>query len=266
MPALREVQRSLMHALMRRSEGSAAQALLRPGTVPSTQRRLQIYRNNLFETRIAAIGAVYPVVARLVGTDFIRCAAKAYSQLVHMRCGDLHEFGDRLPEFLRDYVPAAGLPYLADVARLEWAYHRAYHGAQLPALDPIRIRQVPVGAQGSLRLQLQPSADLIRSPYPILRIWQANQPGALDAESRIFLDEGGVNLLVVQQDLEIEFRLLDEGESRWLWALALGDRLEQATREALDSDPTFDLAAALSRHLAGGLFVELSMTEADQSA
>src|SRR6266478_2618036 len=176
MPALREVQSSLMHALMRRSDGSAAQALLRPGTVPSTQRRLQIYRNNLFETRIAAIGAVYPVVARLVGTD------------------------------------------------------------------------------------------LIRSPYPILRIWQANQPGALDAESRISLDEGGVNLLVVQQDLEIEFRLLDEGESRWLWAVALGDSLEQATREALDSDPTFDLAAALSRHLAGGLFVGLSMTEADQSA
>ena len=95
MPALREVQSSLMHALMRRSDGSAAQALLRPGTVPSTQRRLQIYRNNLFETRIAAIGAVYPVVARLVGTDFIRCAAKAYSQLVHMRCGDLHEFDPR---------------------------------------------------------------------------------------------------------------------------------------------------------------------------
>ena len=266
MPALHEVQSSLMQALMRRSDGNAAQALLRPGRVPSAQRGLQIYRNNLFETRIAALGAVYPVVARLVGADFFQCAAHAYSQLFPMRCGDLHEFGDRLPEFLREYVPAAGLAYLADVARLEWAYHHAYHEAELPALDRIRIRQVPVGAQGRVRLRLQPSADLIRSPHPILRIWQANQPGAPDAESQISLDEGGVNLLVVQHDLEIEFRRLDEGESRWLCALAVGDSLEEATCEALDSDPSFDLAVALSCHLARGLFVGLSLPEADPSA
>ncbi len=266
MPALHEVQSGLMRALIGRDDGSAAQALLRAGSVPRAQRRLQIYRNNLFETRIAALGAVYPVIARLVGADFFRCAAKAYSQLYPMRCGDLHEFGDRMPEFLRDYVPAAGLPYLADVARLEWAYHRAYHEAQLPPLDPIRLRQVPLGLQGSVRLQLQPSADLIRSRYPILRIWQANQPEAPDAELRISLDEGGVNLLVAQHDLEIEFRLLDEGESRWLCALAVGESLEQAACEALDSDPAFDLTAALSRHLARGLFVDLSLPDADQPA
>jgi hypothetical protein len=264
MPALHEVQSGLIRTLMGRHDGSAAQLLLRAGTVPSAQRRLQIYRNNLFETRIAALGAVYPVVARLVGVDFFRCAARAYSQLYPMRCGDLHEFGDRLPEFLRDYVPAAGLPYLADVARLEWAYHRAYHEAQLPALDPIRLGRVPLDLQGSVRLQMQPSADLIRSRYPILRIWQANQPEASDAESRILLDEGGVSLLVAQHDLEIEFRRLDEAESRFLCALAFGESLEQATRDALGSDPDFDLAATLARHLARGLFVGLSLPEADQ--
>src|SRR3974390_531564 len=106
MHALREVQESLMHTLMLRTAGTAASSLLRPASVPSAQRRLQIYRNNLFENRIAALAAVYPVVARLVGPDFFRCAARAYIQISPFRSGDLHAFGDRWPEFLTDYVPA----------------------------------------------------------------------------------------------------------------------------------------------------------------
>jgi len=265
MLALREVQENLMQALMLRNEGSAAASLLRPASVPLAQRRLQIYRNNLFENRIAALTAVYPVVARLVGPDFFRCAARAYVQIFPFRSGDLHAFGDRWSEFLSEYVPAAGLPYLADVAALEWAYHHAYHQEQLPALDPARLAQVPAAEQAELRLKIQPSASIVRSPYPVMRIWQANQPQTFDQASMISLDEGGVNVLVVQQDLEIEFRLLDAAESRWLCALGDGASLGGATAQALECDGAFDLTAALARHLANGLFVEASVPDRDQA-
>jgi hypothetical protein len=257
MLALHEVQSTLLHALMRRSAGEAAHMLLRSGR-PCAQQRLQIYRNNLFESRIAALAAVYPVVEQLVGVEFFRCATRAYSQLFPMRYGNLHDFGDRMPEFLREYAPAAGLPYLADVARLEWACHHAYHQAQLPALDPVLLAQVAPDAQPGLRLRMQPSAALIRSAYPILRIWQSNQPEAGDTRCAISLDEGGVDLLVAQRNLQIELRRLDNDESRWLFALAMGDTLESATSRALEVNPDFDLAAALSGHLARGLFVGLA--------
>lgn len=277
MLALREVQESLMQGLMRRNEsGAAASAaasavasavasLLRRGSVPSAERRLQVYRNNLFENRIAALTAVYPVVARLVGADFFRSAARAYVQIFPFRCSDLHAFGERWPEFLREYVPAAGLPYVPDVAALEWAYHHAYHEEQLPALDPARLARVPAEEQAEVRLTIQPSASVVRSRYPIIRIWQANQPETFDQESVISLDQGGVNVLVVQQDLEIEFRLLDAAESRWLCALGDGGSLTDATAQALDCDGAFDLPAALARHLASGLFVELSPPNRDQA-
>jgi len=263
MLALRDVQESLMHGLMRRHGGDAAPSLLRRGSVLSAERRLQVYRNNLFESRIAALTAVYPVVARLVGPDFFRCAARAYIQIFPLRCGDLHVFGDRWPEFLSEYAPAAGLPYVADVAALEWAYHHAYHEEQLPALDPARLAQVPAAEQAGLRLGIQPSASVVRSSYPILRIWQANQTEAFDRGSVISLDEGGVDVLVVQRDLEIEFRLLDAAESRWLCAVGDGGSLMEATAQALDCDGAFDLAAALARHLASGLFVEVSLPDGD---
>lgn len=257
MLALPDTQARVMDALLLRG-GSAATALVRPTASLSGQQRLQVYRNNMFESLIAALGAVYPVVARLVGTGFFRHAAKACISAHPSRSGNLQDFGGEFPGFLRAYAPAADLPYLSDVAALEWALHRAYHEAEQPALALERLAQVPAAEQAGLRLRLQPSARFVASRYPVLRIWQANQPEALDDGSTISLDEGGVNLLVVQHALEIEFRLLGLAESRWLCALADEASLADATRRALDADPAFDLMAVLARHLGRGLFTEVS--------
>lgn len=261
MPSLREVQQRVLHALTLRDDGWAAVQLLRPAGELSPQRRLQVYRNNFFEIRIAALAAVYPVVERLVGSPFFRHAARAYIQLFPSRSADLRAFGDGWPQFLREYVPAASLPYLGDVAALEWAYHYAYHGSELPPLNATWLARLAPTDQAELQLRLQPSASVIRSPYPVLRIWQANQPDAPDADVAIHLHEGGAMLLVVQRELEVEFRTLGHGEGLWLCALGDDFTLVEATQQALDRDPCFDVAAALSRHLADGLFVEASLPQ-----
>ncbi|SEB25477.1 DNA-binding domain-containing protein [Variovorax sp. YR216] len=257
MLALPDIQARVMDALLRR-DGTAATALVRPTASLSALKRLQVYRNNMVESLIAALGAVYPVVARLVGNGFFRHAAKAFISAHPSRSGNLQDFGGEIPAFLRAYPPAADLPYLPDVAALEWALHRAYHEIELPALTLERLAQVPVAGQAGLRLRLQPSARFVASRYPLLRIWQSNQPEALDDESTISLDEGGVDLLVVQRALELEFRLLGVAEGRWLRALADEASLAEATRRAMDIDPAFDLMGALARHLGLGLFTEAS--------
>lgn len=259
MLALPDTQACLMDALMGRSNGAAAAALLRPCAAPTPRQRLQIYRNNLFESLIAALRAVYPVIARLVGEGFFRHAASAHIRAHPSRSGNLHDFGAELPEFLRAFGPAANLPYLPDVAALEWAYHRAYHEAEVPALELARLAEFAVADQTELRFHLQPSARLVASRYPVLKIWQANQPQAADADRAISLHEGGVSLLVVQHGLEIEFRRLGVAESRWLRALAEGASLAEATSDALDGDTAFDLAPTLARHLGLGLFTGVSL-------
>ncbi|MDN8615193.1 HvfC/BufC N-terminal domain-containing protein [Variovorax ginsengisoli] len=256
MGALPEVQARVMDALLH--DGAAATALIRPTASLSARQRLQVYRHNMFESLTAALGAVYPVVARLVGDGFFRQAAKAFIVAHPSRSGNLQDFGGAFAGFLRAWPVAAGLPYLPDVATLEWALHHAYHEVELPALTLERLAQVPAAEQAGLRLRLQPSARFVGSRYPLLRIWQANQPEALDDESTISLDEGGVDLLVVQCALEIEFRHLGPAEGRWLRALAGQAGLAEATGRAMDADPAFDLMAALARHLGLGLFTWVS--------
>ena len=258
MLALPDAQACVMAAVRGGRGGAAAAAALLRAQAPLTAaQRLQVYRNHHVASLGAALADVFPVVERLVGAAFFGRAAAAFIAAHPSRSGNLHDFGAEMPSFLRAYVPAAGLAYLPDVAALEWACHRAYHEEELAPLGPARLAQVAPADQPGLRLQLQPSARFVASRYPVLAIWLANQPQREEAGRTVALDEGGVELLVVQRALEVEFRPLGRGESGWLRALAAGAALADATDAALAAEPGFDLGAALARHVGDGLFVAL---------
>ena len=127
---LYELQTDVMDALFERSE--RAQPHVRGGRL-SPRQRLDIYRHNLFDSLSAALAAVYPTVAQLVGEGFFRFAAHAYIAAHPSRSGNLHDFGAQLPEFLAQFEPARGLPYLPDSARLDWAWHQVFHTTALAA-------------------------------------------------------------------------------------------------------------------------------------
>jgi hypothetical protein len=259
-PSLPETQARMLAALRERGEQTltpGALALLAWSRGPSTAHRLQIHRNNFSESLIAALSAVYPVVTQLVGEDYFRQLARLCIAQHPPRTAHLHTFGGGLPSLLRALPSAAELPYLADVAELEWAWHEVYHEADTVSLDPALLQQVPPAQQMHLGLQLAPAARLVSSAYPILRIWQAHQ-GEADAALAISLDDGGVDLLVLRRELEIEFVLLGAAEVLWLRELRRGASLVHATQVALDAQPAFDLPATLGRHLALGSFTALS--------
>ena len=262
MTALSDTQRRVLGALFDAGAAGAALPLLQRSGGLSAARRLQIYRNNLFESLTQALAAVYPVVAQLVGEAYFRQVARRFIADHPLGAGNLHGFGLELPAVLAMLPSAVDLPYLADVAALERAWHEVYHEAGCVPLQPAQLGEVPAAQQMNLGLQLAPAARLVASPYPVLRIWQVHQRhdnAELDGDHfAISLDEGGVRLLVLRRALEIEFVLLGEGEDRWLRALAAGSTLAEATLAALAHEPAFDLAAMLGRHLSLGSFAALS--------
>lgn len=259
MHSLPEVQTLTLDALLHGGAGpsAAVATLLRSACGPVPARRLQVYRNNLLVSLTAALEAVYPVLARLVGAAFFRQVARAFIVEHPSRSGNLHEFGRELPAWLRASASLQSLPYLGDVAALEWACHEVYHEANGAPLDPARLVEVPTALQPVLQLHLQPATRFVASPFPILAIWQANQEGAAPAPP-ISLDDGAVRLLVARRDLDIELRLLGDAEACWLHALAAGRPLAIALQAALDVDPAFDFGATLGRHLQLGTFSGLS--------
>lgn len=248
MLALREAQRLFFAALLERKRSAEVLPLLRQGWGPSPAQRLQIYRNNLFEGLSDALRAVFPVLAQLVGDAFFRSLARRFIAAHPLRAAHLQGFGRELPAFLAGLPVASDWPYLADVAALEWAWHEVYHEADGAPLRPEHLARLPAARHLDLRLALVPTARLVASPYPVLRIWQAHQ-GDTDPAFTVSLNDGGARLLLLRRALEIEFVLLSEAEQAWLAALASGKTLAEATLAAFEVDAAFDLATLLGRHL-----------------
>ncbi len=256
MPSLREIQVTFQQALYRPDAAHLVAAQIVENGIPAT-RRLQVYRNNLLGVLGESLRAVYPVVERLVGTAFFAAAARHYVLDQPSMSGDVHDYGGDFPEFMGAFRGAAHLPYIRDVAHLEWAYHEAFHSADDPALDPHRLLNVPEDGQAAIRLELQSSARLLSSAYPVLRIWQRNQP-EWAGDTHVDLALGPDRILAVRRGAAVEIWRLGSGEFAWLEALSTGQTLGAALERSLDIQHDFDLTVALRRHLAAGTFVALA--------
>jgi len=241
--SLHEVQAGLLRAL---SEGDEQVLPLIDAAGLGAARRLQIYRNNMLASLTGALRAVYPVVDRLVGEAFFDFTAREYVGRYPSRSGNLHEFGHAFPGFLRGFAPAASLPYLGDVAALEWAYHEVFHAADAPALDLDRLAAIDAADYGKLRFVAGPACRAVKSVYPILQIWHVNQDG-FTGEQRIELDHGGERVLVARPALDVELHALSAGEYVLFTQLRDGANFEQACEAALSTEPDMDLAGALPR-------------------
>jgi hypothetical protein len=253
MPSLPELQSAFARAVIDRDEGRAAEWIA-PTPALDAAARIAIYRNNVFGNYRNTLRQVYPVVMALVGGAFFDRAADVYAARYPSRSGDLNDFGGQFADFLAEWLPSAHLVYLGDVAKLEWAMETVFHAADAPPLDLQALAAVPPDRLSMLRFDLHPANRIVHSAYPILRIWQVNQPGYTGDQS-VQLDAGGDALLVIRRDSSVELETLKRGELELLQGLADGKSLGEAHVHALEVEGGLDLSALLQRHVLGGTLV-----------
>src|SRR5205085_7920191 len=128
--------------------------------------RIAIYRRTIFANYRKALSASYPVVKRLTGAPFFEAAVDAFVGEHPSESGDLNVYGESLGDFLATYRPADELPYLADVARLEWAIDESSRAAEatcVPESVLAALAIAPPDRLPALRLRLEASCRLVAS-------------------------------------------------------------------------------------------------------
>lgn len=253
MPSLPELQAAFARAVIDRDEGSVAEWIAATPELDGSA-RIGIYRNNVLGNYRNTLHQVYPVLLALVGTAFFDHAADIYAARYPSRSGDLNDFGRELGDFLAEWPPAAELVYLQDVAKLEWAMETAFHAGHAAPLDLQALAAVSPDLLSTLCFDLHPSSRLVHSLYPILRIWQVNQPGFV-GDQTVQLDAGSDSLLVIRRDSAVELERLTPGELTLLHSLSGGESLGAAHVRALATEPELDLSAFLQSHVLGGTLV-----------
>lgn len=262
MPTLRELQDAMRAELLGAGQPvadgvSAAQLVQANGIEP--QQRLQIHRNHMRISLTDALGGVHAAVKAMVGEAFFRAAAAGYIAQEPPREPMLYAYGGRFADFLADFPPAAGLPYLPDLARLEWAMHESFHAADEPALAAGTLAAVPPQELDDLVLTPRADARLVASAWPVDSLWRAALMPESNAIEALDINAGGVSLLLLRQAHDVHIWRLSEAEWCWLAACAAGKPMAEAVASAGAADPEFDLATILAAHLQRGTFGPLAV-------
>lgn len=226
MPSLLEQQRAF------------ALALLDPA---HADEGLRVYRANVFGNWSAALGGAYPIVRAIVGAEFFERLARDYARAAPSTSGDLHDYGAQLAAFLDDYAHTGDLPYLPDVARLEWCAHLAYYAADAPPFDLSRPTQA----------RLAPACALLTSAWPLQRLWEAHQEGGDPAS--VDLAAGPDRVLVHRAHWRVEVCSLRAGDYRFLERLQAGAELGAALEAAVAVDAAFVARVAFAAWVQAGV-------------
>jgi len=236
-----ELEGVFAHAVLDAGAAIPGPLVRKAGGTPS--RRFGVYRNNVYASLIDALANRFPVAARLVGEDFFRAMARVYVEKDPPRSPVLLRYGEGFADFVADFPPAEPVPYLADVMRLEWAWHAAYHAADAEPL-PLAALSEAAGNAAEAKLSLHPSLHVVRSAYPVITIWQLAVRAGEKEPARLPAD--GEDALVVRPKLDVEVRHLPEGGAAFVLALKEEASLQEAAARAMDEAPAFDLAANLA--------------------
>ncbi|MEX5748742.1 DUF692 family multinuclear iron-containing protein [Massilia sp. X63] len=242
--ALAALQQQFGDALFDRGR----EAVLRPALSTGSIARLALYRGNLSAGWERALGAAYPVLQQMVGEEFFGGLACAYGKAWPSQDPDLAGFGARFADFLAGFAPAAAFPYLPDLARLEWAVHRAGLAPDLAPLGIAALTTLTPQALDAARFGLQPSVAVVGSRWAVAALWHAHQPGGPALPEDVARP---CSVLVVRRGWKVEVAEIGAPEAAALLRLAEGASFGEAVDAALDLTPAGEGAADIGAMLQG---------------
>jgi hypothetical protein len=216
------------------------------------ERRFAVYRNNVVTGLIHALMARFPAVVAIVGEEFFAGMARRFAALCPPSSPILAQYGDAFPEFVETFAPAASMPYLADVARLEIARTQAFHAADARTASASDLQQLDAERLDRTEVELHPAMRLLRSRHPVVTIWAMNAGEIDPAPIETWAEE---NALVTRPAFAVHVHRLTRGQFAFLSALRSRNALMGAIEAASAESPEFDAASAIADLVARGIAV-----------
>ncbi|MDX5594706.1 DNA-binding domain-containing protein [Pseudovibrio sp. SPO723] len=223
----------------------------------TSQRRFEVYRNNVLSSLSAALAANFPAIQRLLGEEYFKALAVEFVRQSPPTQPVLSEYGADLPEFVRSFPPLADYPYLGDVASLEWVWLKAYHGAELAVTAAEQLQEVTGERLNEVRFKVHPTASSVISQFPIYEIFKVNRDGAAATP----VAGGGQGVLVVRPGMHVVVEQVSPETLFLFEQLKQGVSLGAAAEAGLSQFPGFDLGSCLSSLLQTGALAQVLMAD-----
>ncbi len=242
-------------------QSAFARALRHPdGPLPPSFARLvgqpgfAVYRNTVMKGCIDALHANFPSVARIVGDEWFRAAAAVYARAERPSAPMLATYGASFPDFLARFEPAAELPYLPAVARIDRLWSEAHVAADATPLDADGLRALRPDEVSRCSLQLHPATRWAWSDdLPLHALWTRNRSDAASPDDPS-IDWHGEGVLLTRPLGVVLAQPLSRAGAALLDACAQGHSIEEAVEAALSADQAEDVGVLIGQCVSAGAF------------
>jgi hypothetical protein len=246
MPSLAEFQFTLAADLL---DGGMRTARLLPGDPALIREALRVHRNTVLAGLAKALRLTYPTVVWLTGEDFFNQAALEFSGKYPPRSACLSDYGCGFAEFLEDYSPARGLPYLADVARFDLVIERCAHaGFGVPNLLTLD-RDTAIERDSSL--------VTLTVEYPVDRLRDAYDSNDTDSLEYIDMSPRARHFAVWASENGVSVRLLSVSAASFLGAVLQGESAKAALSAALLHADAVEALTAIQNEIFAAPFLRI---------
>lgn len=201
-----------------------------------------VYRNTSARGTIEALRATYATVNELLGDDGFTQVALEYRRQERPVGPVLSDYGSGFAKFLARQPWTCELPYLADVARIDWLWLESFLSADVETMQSH-------GGYGS-RIRLHPATRVAWLSTPALTIWQAHrQPQGFDELEPEWREEGA---LITRRGMEVMARPIDRACHFLLLVSAGSPRVDQCVAAVAETYPQSDIPELLQQCIAAG--------------
>lgn len=217
----------------------------------SLQKRMGTYKNNYTTGLGEVLAGTFQTVTALVGEEFMQGVCAQFTRKHSPKKACMHEYGNEFPEFLEQFEPAKSLPYLPDMARLDWCANTAYHAHNIPALTPEALQSIDLTADG-LTLKIHPSATTLHSDFAINDLRAYVRDEERQKNEKFQITQSDTSLLISRQNGMVYIQDLTPAEYT---ILNTHEPLMETIGTVMEKFPEFDFQTFLQKTISCETFL-----------
>lgn len=223
---------------------------------PSIKNRFAIYRNNVWSSLINGLADSYEVVKTLVGEDFFNSLAQRYITKHPPQSPIMSKWGGHFSELIANDINCKSVPYLADVAQLEWLRIGLYHALDETPLSTTEVQTILTTHINQLMdcsIQMLSASDILNSQFSTASIWSLHQQydaATQSAELENALLELDLfqpqSMLIWRNQFTIEVIPIELSTGHFLSELKKGQTIGQAIGHCVEIYPDLEIPQLLA--------------------
>ena len=231
--------------------------ILNPQGDASGIERMEVYAQGYIARIHEALTESYEAVQHVLGHEMFVKLAEDYANQYPSGDYDLSLAGRHLSSFLKNYDAAKELPFLHDLACLEWKIAEAFHASNYSVQGLKLLASVSDEDWEKIKLEFQPHVQILKSDWPVWDIWHARK----EPVEKINIDLIGRSqqILIYRNEWRVKCEPIDRTQFHLLEGLLQLKTLGEVTERLLenDQDESPDISECFSHWVHNGLIARV---------